>query len=203
MKLLHIDASILGDNSVSRAASAAAVARLKAEIPGLEIVRRDLAAAPLAHLSGAHLAAAAGAEASSEIEAENAEAGRALNEFIAADIVVIGAPMYNFTIPSQLKAWIDRVLVAGRTFRYDEDGKPLGLAGTKRVIVAIARGGFYGADTPMSAFEHAESYLRIAFAFIGVAKVEFLVAEGLMAGPGMRERALEAALGEAAHLTAA
>ena len=204
MKLLHVDASILGDHSVSRTVSAAVVQRLKAENPGVEVIRRDLAVAPLAHLSGTHLAAnAPDASPSDQTKSENAEAARALEEFLAADVVVIGAPMYNFSVPSQLKAWVDRVLVAGKTFRYGEDGRPIGLAGDKRVIVAIARGGFYGADTPMTAFEHVESYLKAVFAFIGVTNVEFVVAEGVMAGPGLRERALESALGEAERLKAA
>ncbi|RXF74114.1 FMN-dependent NADH-azoreductase [Hansschlegelia zhihuaiae] len=204
MKLLHVDASILGENSVSRTVSAAAVERLKAEIPGVEVVRRDLATAPIAHLSGAHLAALApGAEASAQVRVENEEGGRALQEFLEAEIVVIGAPMYNFAVPSQLKAWIDRVLVAGKTFGYGDDGRPVGLAGDKRVVIAISRGGFYGSDTPMAAFEHVQSYLKAVFAFVGVANVEFLIAEGVLAGPGLREKALDVALGEAAHLKAA
>ncbi|WP_020177588.1 NAD(P)H-dependent oxidoreductase [Methylopila sp. M107] len=197
MKLLHVDASITGENSVSRTVSAAIVARLRTADPVIEVVRRDLDAAPLAHLSGAHLAA------SPSVAAENAEAARALEEFLAADIVVVGAPMYNFAVPSQLKAWIDRILVAGKTFRYGEGGTPIGLAGGKRVIVAVSRGGFYGADTPMASFEHVESYLRAAFGFIGVTDLEFLIAEGVLAGPGLREKALEAALGQAAALKAA
>ncbi|GBD50468.1 FMN-dependent NADH-azoreductase [Methylopila sp. Yamaguchi] len=204
MKLLHVDASILGAHSVSRAVSAAIVQRFEAETPGVEIVRRDLAAAPLAHLSGEHLAAAApDADVSADTRAENAEAARALDEFLEADVVVIGAPMYNFTIPSQLKAWIDRLLVAGRTFKYGENGRVVGLAGDKRVIVAVSRGGFYGADTPMAAFEHVETYLKSVFAFIGVPQVEFVIAEGVMAGPGLREKALDAALQDAARLKAA
>ncbi|MFC3693742.1 FMN-dependent NADH-azoreductase [Chenggangzhangella methanolivorans] len=204
MKLLHVDASILGDNSVSRTVSAAAVARFKNEAPELEIVRRDLAGAPIAHLSGAHLAALAlGSDAPAGVRAENEEGARALQEFLDADVVVIGAPMYNFGVPSQLKAWVDRVLVAGKTFRYGEDGRPVGLAGGKRVVVAISRGGFYGADTPMAAFEHVQSYLKAVFAFIGVTDVEFLVAEGVMAGPSLREKAIESAVGATVRLKAA
>lgn len=203
MKLLHVDASILDENSVSRTVSAAAVARFKSETPGLEIVSRDLAAAPLAHLSGAHLAAVQGADASEAVRRDNEEAARVLQEFLDADIVVMGAPMYNFSVPSQLKTWIDRILVAGKTFRYGEDGKPVGLAGDKRVVVAISRGGFYGADTPTAGFEHVESYLKAVFAFIGVTNVEFLIAEGVLAGPGLRETALERAVDQAKLLNAA
>lgn len=159
MKLLHIDSSVLGAHSVSRQVSAAIVARLRQATPSLDVHYRDLTQTPLAHLSGSHLAAAQGAPAPAELAPDLAASQAALAEFLAADIVVIGAPMYNFTIPSQLKAWIDRILVAGKTFKYDANG-PQGLAGTKRVIVAISRGGYYGADTPAALGEHLETYLR-------------------------------------------
>jgi len=125
-----------------------------------------------------------------------------LNEFLDADIVVIGAPMYNFTIPSQLKAWIDRILVAGKTFQYGANG-PQGLAGGKRVIVAISRGGFYGAETPYAAGEHLETYLRWVFGFIGITDPEFISADGIQVGPDHREKALAGALQAATSLQAA
>ena len=112
-----------------------------------------------------------------------------LKEFLAADIVVLGAPMYNFTIPSQLKAWIDRILVAGETFKYSAAGVE-GLAGNKRVIVAISRGGFYGAGTPAAVGEHLETYLRWVFGFIGVKNPEFISADGIQVGPEHREKAV-------------
>src|SRR3569832_2126488 len=118
MKLLHIDSSVLGPHSVSRQISAAVVDRLVQASPGLEVVYRDLTTAPLKHLTGSHLAAAQGAAPASELQQDLAAGQTVLEEFLAADIVVIGAPMYNFTIPSQLKAWIDRILIAGKTFRY-------------------------------------------------------------------------------------
>src|ERR1700729_1629815 len=173
MKLLHIDSSVLGPHSVSRQVSAAIVDRLRQETPGLDIVYRDLSATPLAHLSGSHLAAAQGAAPEAALQQDIAAGQAVLDEFLAADIVVLGAPMYNFTIPSQLKAWIDRIVVAGKTFKYDAQG-PQGLAGDKRVIVAVSRGGFYGAGTPAAALEHLESYLRGIFGFIGVTKLEFI-----------------------------
>ena len=176
MTLLHLDSSITGDASVSRQVSAAIVAAIAT--PHDTIVRRDLAAAPLPHLTLDQFA----------------DRG-VLDEFLAADTVVIGAPMYNFTLPTQLKAWLDRVLIAGETFRYTAAG-PQGLAGGKRVIVALARGGFYGADTPMRALEHLETYLRTAFGFIGI-DPEFVVADGIATGPEAREAALAQALAEA------
>ena len=144
MKLLHIDSSVLGPHSVSRQVSAAIVDRLREATPGLDVTYRDLTATPLAHLSGPHLAAGQGATPEVALQPDIAAGQAVLDEFLAADIVVLGAPMYNFTIPSQLKAWIDRILVAGKTFKYGAQGVE-GLAGNKRVIVAISRGGFYGA----------------------------------------------------------
>ena len=202
MKLLHIDSSVLGPHSVSRQVAAAIVARLRQATPSLEVIYRDVTQAPLAHLSGSHLAVAQGAPAPAELGPDLAAGAAALDEFLAADIVVIGAPMYNFTIPSQLKAWIDRaVLVAGKTFSYGANG-PQGLAGGKRVIFAISRGGYYGADTPYAALEHLETYLRGVFGFIGI-NPEFIVADGIQVGPEHREKALAGALQAATSLRAA
>jgi FMN-dependent NADH-azoreductase len=204
MKLLHIDASILGGNSVSRQLSAAAVGRLKQTIPNLDVGYRDIGVAPPSHLSGAHLAAAHGAAPeTAELEQDIAASQAVLDEFLAADIVVIGAPMYNFTLPSQLKAWLDRILVAGKTFRYTENGGVQGLAAGKRVIVTISRGGFYGAGAPAAAGEHLETYLRWVFGFIGIANPEIIIAEGLQTGPEQREKAVTAALQAATQLQAA
>lgn len=203
MKLLHIDSSILGANSVSRQVSAAVVDRLRKSTPKLEVTYRDLTQTPLSHLSSDHLAAAQGAAPEAKgLQDEIAASQAALEEFLAADIVVIGAPMYNFTLPSQLKAWIDRILVAGKTFRYGAKG-PEGLAGGKRVIISISRGGLYGAGTPAAAAEHLETYLRAVFAIIGVANPEFIVAEGVQIGPEQREKAIEGALLAATNLRAA
>ncbi|MGN6286978.1 MAG: FMN-dependent NADH-azoreductase [Afipia sp.] len=203
MKLLHIDASILGGNSVSRQLSAAAVEHLRQTNPEIDVIYRDITATPLAHLTGAHLAAAQGATPEASGVREDVAASQAvLDEFLAADVVVIGAPMYNFTIPSQLKAWIDRILVAGKTFKYTDKGVN-GLAAGKRVIVAISRGGFYGADTPSAAGEHLETYLRWVFGFIGIHDPEIIVAEGIQVSPEQRERAMADALRAATSLRAA
>jgi FMN-dependent NADH-azoreductase len=178
MKLLHIDSSVLGENSASRSMTAAIVARLRAEHPGIEVTRRDLAAQSLPHFT--------------PVLAEGhpcvARNGEILDEFLASDIVVIGAPMYNFTIPTQLKAWLDRVLIAGRTFHYTENG-PEGLAGGKRVIIASSRGGIYS-EGPAQAVDFQETYLKHVFGFIGIHDVEFLRAEGLNLGAEQRETAM-------------
>ncbi|MGY3344293.1 MULTISPECIES: FMN-dependent NADH-azoreductase [unclassified Bradyrhizobium] len=202
MKLLHIDSSVLGPHSVSRQVSAAIVDRLRQATPSLDLIYRDLTQTPLAHLSGSHLAAAQGAPAPAELGPDLAASAAVLNEFLDADIVVIGAPMYNFTIPSQLKAWIDRVLVAGKTFKYGAAG-PEGLAGGKRVIVAVSRGGHYGAETPYAAGEHLETYLRWVFGFMGITGLEFISADGIQIGPEHREKALAGALQAATSLRAA
>jgi FMN-dependent NADH-azoreductase len=202
-KLLHIDSSVLGPHSVSRQLSAAIVERLRQTTPGLEIAYRDLTTAPLAHLSGTHLAAAQGQAPADPVVQQELAAGKAvLEEFLAADIVVLGAPMYNFSLPSQLKAWIDRILVAGKTFKYSAQG-PEGLAGKKRVVVALSRGGYYGPGTPAAALEHLETYLRGIFGFIGVTALEFIAADGIQVGPEHREKALANALEAVSHLHAA
>ncbi|WP_027583190.1 FMN-dependent NADH-azoreductase [Bradyrhizobium sp. Ai1a-2] len=202
MKLLHLDSSVLGPHSVSRQVSAAIVDRLRKTHPGIEVTYRDLTTTPLAHLSGSHLAASQGATPEASLQADIAAGQQVLDEFLAADIVVLGAPMYNFTIPTQLKAWIDRILVAGKTFKYSAAGVE-GLAGNKRVIVAVSRGGFYGADTPAAVGEHLETYLRWVFGFIGITKPEIISADGIQVGPEHREKAVSGALQAAGNLDAA
>jgi FMN-dependent NADH-azoreductase len=182
MKLLHIDSSILGDQSASRAVTKEIVARWSADVPGLQVQHLDLVVDHLPHLSSGSLARV------DELEA--ARNDRTLADFLAADVIVIGAPMYNFTVPSQLKAWIDRVLVAGKTFRYTEWG-PQGLAGGKRVVVAVSRGGVYAES---GAGEFVETYLKHVFAFMGITDVAFVRAEGLAISPESRQKAITAAL---------
>jgi FMN-dependent NADH-azoreductase len=181
MRLLHLDSSALGAQSVTRELSAAAVARWQDTVPGLDVAYRDLDTQPLPHLTGSVLGKADAAAAE--------ESERVLQQFLDADVIVIGAPMYNFGIPSTLKAWIDRVAVAGRTFRYTEKG-PEGLAGGKRVIIASARGGVYGEVSPA---DFQEAYLRQVFGFLGITKIEFVRAEGVAMGPQQRANALTSA----------
>jgi FMN-dependent NADH-azoreductase len=181
VKILHIDSSILGEASASRALTREIVSRLKAGRPDAEIAYLDLAAGDLPHLSPKSLARSDVAEA--------ARNSQALEQFLAADVVVIGAPIYNFSIPSQLKAWIDRISVAGRTFRYTPAG-PEGLAGGKEIIVAMSRGGVSAAA---DGGQFSESYLRFLFRFLGITRVRFVHAEGLNLSPQHREASLEAA----------
>ena len=181
MKLLHLDSSILGQHSASRELGAAIVARWQRDVRGIEVTYRDLAANPLPHLSGGSLAQADADEA--------ATAAAVMDEFLSADVIVVGAPMYNFGIPSQLKAWIDRVAVAGKTFRYTADG-PQGLAGGKQVIVAATYGGKHPVE---SGRNFVEPYLRQVFAFLGIDDVEFVSADGLSVSPEQRVTSISAA----------
>ncbi|MBM7061989.1 NAD(P)H-dependent oxidoreductase [Pseudomonas sp. UL073] len=191
MKLLHIDSSILGDSSVSRQLSAAVVAAWQAAEPGVEISYRDLAADELGHLSALSLAAggtpAELRDALQKAEAERSE--QALNEFLAADALVIGAPMYNFALPSQLKAWIDRITVAGKTFRYTEQG-PEGIAGDKRVIIVSTAGGQHAGQPTAAAHE---DYLKFVLGFVGIHDVQVVHAHGLAMGDAVRAPAIEQA----------
>jgi FMN-dependent NADH-azoreductase len=181
MKLLHLDSSALGAGSVTRELSAAIVARWADKHPRLQVEYRDLDADPLPHLTQRSLAGGDTADA--------AEGARVMEQFLAADVVVIGAPMYNFSIPSTLKAWIDRIAVAGRTFRYTDTG-PEGLAGGRKVIIASGRGGLHtGSPT-----DFQEAYLRQVFGFLGIADIAFVRAEGVAYSPRHRAEALAAAL---------
>lgn len=196
MKLLHIDSSVLGTESVSRPLTAAIVGRLTKTNGRVEVIYRDLATSPpphmtLASLPGDHPFSTRAGLLSPAAQAVRDESQRLLDEFLGADTVVLGAPMYNFTIPTQLKSWIDVIVVPGKTFRFTETG-PEGLVGGKRVIVAIARGGNYGPNTPAASNEHAETYLRSILSFIGV-NPEFVVAEGIAQGEGSKARALASA----------
>jgi len=183
MTILKIDSSINGQNSASRALTDSIVEQLKAANWGEQVVARDLFTDPIPHLT-------LDAFADSSV----------LEEFQAADIVVIGAPMYNFSVPSQLKAWIDRIVIAGKTFHYTANG-PEGLAKGKRVIIALARGGFYGDGSPAASLEHVETYLRGVFNFIGI-EPEFVIAEGVNVSPEQRQASLKQALVEVELLAA-
>jgi len=179
MTILKIDSSITGEQSVSRRLTAATIAQLRETDPGVRIIERDLVASPLPHLTLG--------EPEDDV----------LSEFLDAQTVVIGAPMYNFTVPSQLKAWIDRILVAGKTFRYGANG-PEGLVGGKRVIVTLSRGGFYEDG---NALEHLKTYLGGVFGFIGITP-EFVHADGINYGPEQRDAGIAKGLAEVELLAA-
>ena len=206
MNLLHLDSSILGPHSVSRSLSARVVDQLRHKVPGLRVTYRDLAAEPIPHLSGPYVAVTRGGGTvppDDALSADLALGETLMQEFLAADIVVIGVAFYNFSISTQLKAWIDRIAIAGKTFRYTESGQLQGLAGDKHVILAIARGGFYGDGSPARAMEHAETYLRSAFSFIGVTNLDVIEADGLRVSAEQRQTAIAQAEQRIAQTVAA
>ena len=201
MKILHLDSSVTGANSITRPLTQATVARLVQKNPDAQVLYRDLADEPLNHYTAVLRIHGAKPDTASPAQLLELELGeQILAEFLAVDTIVIGAPMYNGSIPSQLKAWIDRILVKGETFTYGENG-PEGLAGGKRVIVAVARGNLYGPGDAGESYEHLETYLRAVFGFIGIVP-EIVAADGIGFGPDHRAASIEKALGTVSALAA-
>jgi FMN-dependent NADH-azoreductase len=202
MKLLHIDSSILSGNSVSRQLTHNIVNEWVASHPGTVVDYLDLAVDTPSHLSAESLGfrMPASGDLSAAQRRENAVSEALVSQFLAADVIVVGAPLYNFSIPTQLKAWIDRVAQAGRTFTYTASG-PKGLAGGKTVIVASTRGGVYSTSEDGRAMEHQESYLQTVFGFMGIADVRFVRAEGLAMGEAKKAAALVSAAEQAHQAT--
>lgn len=194
--LLHVDSAITGEASISRELTRRIVEHYVGTESDIEVQYLDLAAQAPSHLSADSLGFRLppdAAELSGPQRRENQLSEALISQFLAADIVVVGAPMYNFAIPSQLKAWIDRLAQAGRTFKYTENG-PVGLAGGKRVVVASSRGGAYSATEQGRALEHQESYLETIFGFFGITDVKFVRAEGVNLGEEAKRNAMGQAL---------
>lgn len=193
MKLLHLDSSILGQNSVSRQLTAAVVEAVRAKHADVQTSYRDLATQPIAHLSGEIIGANFTAEAdwTETQRSESALSNALIEEFLATDVLVIGAPMYNFSIPSQLKSWIDRVAAAGRTFKYGANG-PEGLAGGKKVVIVSSRGGVYSTEQGQL-MDFQEDYLRTVLGFLGITDIAFIRAEAVNMGEDKRATAIHAA----------
>ena len=206
MKLLHIDSSILGENSISRTLSAKLVGQIRQFAPATEINYLDLAANPIKHLSS-ELFAAQAKSLNDRTEEERADvelSEKTMADFLAADVLVIGAPMYNFGISTQLKAWIDRIAVAGKTFRYTANG-PEGLVRGKKVYIMSSRGSIFNSGDDAMLYHH-ESHLSTVFNFLGITDITFIRAEGVSMGPEFKEKALAAAdvlIGKAVGLAAA
>lgn len=194
MQLLHIDSAITGDQSTSRQLTADIVRAWQAQHPDTQVQYLDLAQDTPAHYTADALALRFGQTEglSAAQQRENAVTERLLQQFLAADVLVIGAPMYNFTIPTQLKSWIDRLAQPGRTFRYTATG-PEGLAKGKTVFVASTRGGLYSTSEAGRAMEHQESFLQTVFGFFGITDVRIVRAEGIGLGDEARVQALTAA----------
>ncbi len=193
MKLLQVDSSVLGTQSVSRQLTAEIVAEWRRVHTGTTVEHLDLAVDTPNHFDANALGIkVAVAEPTEAQKRENAVSEKLVSQFLAADVIVVGAPLYNFSIPSQLKAWIDRIGQVGRTFKYTEKG-PVGLAGGKTVIVASTRGGMYSTSEGGQAMEHQESYLKVVFGFFGITDVRIVRAEGLAMGDAAKASALESA----------
>ena len=183
MKILHIDASPLGSASISRQLTASVVEKLTRDHPTAQVIHRDLIESPISHLTGELLQVLRPAPGSTPpsgptLRAEADQTDVLIDELLGTDVIVVGAPMYNFSIPSQLKAWIDRVAQAGRTFRYTAAG-PEGLAKGKKAIVVSTRGGVYAGTAYEAAMDHQEAYLRTVLNFLGITDVSFVRAEGI------------------------
>jgi FMN-dependent NADH-azoreductase len=189
MIVLHIDSSPRGVDSVSRDLTRQIVNRLKAVEPTLDVVQYDLGDRPLPHLSSDAIGALRQAElATAEQRELGALSDRMIEELQRADLIVIGSPMHNFGITSQLKAWFDTIIRAGKTFSYGEQG-PEGLLKDKRAIVVETRGGVYTTGSAAS-FNHQEPHLKTLLGFIGISDVQFIHAEGLDMGPESRANGL-------------
>ena len=203
MKLLHIDSSILGAYSASRELTAEIVAQWVQKHPGTTVEHLDLAVNAPSHFGADAIAikGVAQPEPTAAQRAENALSEQLVAQFLAADVIVIGAPFYNFSIPTQLKAWIDRLAQPGRTFRYTDQG-PEGLAKGKTVVVASTRGGVYSTSEGGQAMEHQESYLKVVLGFFGITDVRIVRAEGLAMGDDAKATAMSAARAEIAQAVA-
>ena len=204
MNILHIDASPLGSASLSRQLTASVVEKLTRDRPATEVVHRDLIESPISHLSGELLqvlrpAPGSTPPSSPTIRAEADQTDTLIAELLGADVIVMGAPMYNFSIPSQLKAWIDRVAQAGRTFRYTAEG-PVGLATGKKAIIVSTRGGVYAGTAYETAMDHQEAYLRTVLNFLGITDVTYVRAEGVAMSAEKRQEAVATANRQIADL---
>ncbi|ACS86498.1 FMN-dependent NADH-azoreductase [Musicola paradisiaca] len=192
MNILHIDSSILEDDSVTRQISAEVMTGLVEKYPDATVHYRDVVKNEIRHLTGAIAAGfrpMASAPADNDMVQEHQLSEQLVSEFLASDIIVIGAPMYNFSVPSQLKSWLDRLAQAGKTFKYTEKG-PVGLSGGRTVIVVSARGGFY-VDQPIADMDFQERYLQTFFKFLGITDIHFVRAEGASKGDEIKNREIK------------
>jgi FMN-dependent NADH-azoreductase len=193
LKILHIDTGVQGSNSLSRDMSRQVVEKIRAAHPDAELQYLDLANDPVPHLGEAALPLIYG-QVDGPIEDVTIEPGlsrKILKDFLDSDCIIVGAALYNLTVSSALKAWIDRVVILNQTFRYSEDGTPIGLATEKRAILCVSRGGYYAAGSPAAAMEFCENYLRAIFGFMGFGQVDAITADGTSVGPEQRQQAVD------------
>ncbi len=201
MKILHLDSSVTGEKSVSRSLTAIAAERLKSQYPDAEYIYRDLVNETLRHYTAVLRIYGDNVEQTTpEQKQEFALGKQILEEFLSADIVLVGAPMYNLSVPSQLKAWIDHIVVPGVTFKYGAKGAE-GQCGGKRVIILSTRGGQYGPGTSSEPYDFQEKYMRAIFGFLGVQDVTVITAEGIARGPEIAAAAIAGAKAAIANLS--
>ena len=186
--VLVLTSSIAGDASVSGGLVARTVAGLRTRQPQLQATMRDLGGTPIPHLDADAAAGIRGEPANEAQRAAQALSNTLVAELQRADTLVIGAPMYNFGIPSTLKTWFDYVLRPGVTFRYTEAG-PEGLLKGKKAIVVVSRGGLYS-EGPAMTYDSQEPHLRTLLGFMGVTDVVFVRAERLAFGPEQHRAAI-------------
>jgi FMN-dependent NADH-azoreductase len=201
-QILLIQSSSNLASSVSRDLSETYVKDYVAAHPGATVTERDLVASPLPHL-GVDLLGGFFGKPETLTEAQKTALSLSdtlVDEVEAASLIVIGVPMYNFSIPSALKAWIDHVIRAGRTFHYTAEG-PKGLVTGKKLVLFLAAGGVYS-DGPYKPYDFQESYLRAILGFIGITDVTVVRAEGLALGPESATKAVADARAQAAALAA-
>ena len=200
MKILHIDSSVSADKSVSRKLTQSTVEELTRKHPDAEVIARDLVSKPLRHCTAVLRFFGDAPDQLTEEQKQELQTGiEILDEFLAADLVVVGAPMYNFSIPSQLKAWVDLLCVPGKTFKYSSAG-PEGQCGNTRIIIVSTRGGLYGEGSARAAYDFQENYLKTVFGFLGVKQFEIVRAEGVAMGPEKAAAAIAAAHQQIAQL---
>lgn len=192
--VLHIDSSPLGEHSVSRKLTAKVLADLKTAHPDTQVITRDLGTSPLPHLTGMTIGAFF-SPPDQRNEALNEAiklSDEVVDEVFAADVIVIGTPMWNFGIPSSLKAWIDHIIRAGRTFQYSASGPESLLPAGKKVIIVSSRGGIYSAG-PMQVMDHQETYLKAILGFVGLHDISIIRAEGVAMGEEAKKDAIGSA----------
>lgn len=197
--ILVLNSSVMADDSVSKVLVEEAVAELLEKNPGAQVVRHDLGEQPIPHLDSATVAGVRGVPQSAAETAARTLSDKLIAELRAADALVVGAPMYNFSIPTGLRSWFDYVLRAGETFQYTESG-PKGLLENKQVILIESRGGLYS-EGPAQSMDFQEPYLRTLFGFMGLNDVVFIHAEKIGFGPEAREAAMAGAKEEIAQLS--
>ncbi|HYC01553.1 MAG TPA: FMN-dependent NADH-azoreductase [Candidatus Limnocylindrales bacterium] len=179
--ILQLTSSIFGDGGQSTVLARELVEALRAQDPNARVIARDLATDPVPHLTAERFAAFTAEEPTAQEREVRDYSDRLIAELREADLIVVGLPMYNFGVPSQLKAWFDHVARAGVTFRYESHG-PVGLLAGRKAIVLATRGGRYAG----SALDTQSQWVRDIFAFIGIRDVDFIYVEGLARGGDAR-----------------